>query len=70
MSFKTDSSALAVTTYVDNIFSTGSDAEDAVAILQDCECHLESTVDVALPAHKQLIGLTLMVILSMLWVIF
>ena len=40
MSFKTDDSALALAVYIDNIFSTGTSADDAVAILQDCEHHL------------------------------
>ena len=38
--FRTDSSALALATYVDNIFSTGRSADDAVAILKDCELQL------------------------------
>ena len=39
--FKTDSSSLALATYIDNIFSTGSCAEGAVEILKDCELHLQ-----------------------------
>ena len=39
--YKTDHVALALATYVDNIFSTGSCAEDAVAVLRDCELHLD-----------------------------
>ena len=39
--FKTDRSVLALAVYVDNIFSTGRDADGAVAILQDCEAYLE-----------------------------
>jgi hypothetical protein len=40
LSFKTDSCALTLATYIDNLFSTGTCAEDAVAILEDCEHHL------------------------------
>jgi len=40
--FKTTTDVLALAIYVDNIFSTGSCAEDAVSILQDCEHHLLS----------------------------
>ena len=40
--FKTDSSSLALATYIDNIFGTGSCAEDAVEILKDCELHLQN----------------------------
>ena len=39
--FKTDADALALATYVDNLFSTGSCAEDAIAILSGCEVHLD-----------------------------
>jgi len=38
--FKTSTDVLALATYVDNIFSAGTSAEDAVAILKDCEHHL------------------------------
>jgi len=38
--FKTDCDKFALSTYVDNLFSTGQCAEDAVAILRDCEHHL------------------------------
>jgi len=40
--FKTDHHALALATYVDNLFSTGVSVVEAVAILQDCELHLQS----------------------------
>ena len=40
LAFKTTTDTLALATYVDNIFSTGHSAEDAVSILQDCEQHL------------------------------
>ena len=40
--FKTDHDALALATYVDNLFSTGRSVGEAVAILQDCELHLQS----------------------------
>ena len=40
LSFKTDCCALSVATYIDNLFSTGTCAEDAVAILEDFEFHL------------------------------
>ena len=36
LAFKTTSDTLALATYIDNIFSTGHSAEDAIAILQDC----------------------------------
>lgn len=39
-SFKTDQCSLALSTYVDNIFSTDTCAEDALAILEDCEQYL------------------------------
>ena len=38
--FKTDSDVFALATYIDNIFSTGPCADDAVSILRDCEQHL------------------------------
>jgi len=39
--FKTDEDFLALAVYIDNIFSTGCDADAAVSILVDCETHLQ-----------------------------
>jgi len=39
--FKTDDHAFSLATFVDNLFSTGHSVEEAVAILQDCELHLQ-----------------------------
>ena len=46
--FKTDTSQLALAVYIDNIFSTGSCAEDAIAILRDCERHLQELWELAI----------------------
>ena len=54
--WKTDSCELALATYADNIFSTGSCSEDAVTILQDCELYLGEWWDLHLGADsKQII---------------